>query len=70
MGNYHKKRKILCWGSRIFTAGMDDDNLHLTTTFIYTGCYHLIREWLIRDIQKTPKEISDLLLRIVSKELL
>lgn len=52
-----------------FTANMDDDTLHLTTTFIYTGCYHLIREWLIKDIQKTPREIAQLLLNIVNKEL-
>ena len=51
------------------TANMDDDNLHLTTTFIQTGCYHLIREWLIRDIQKTPREIALLLLSIINKEI-
>lgn len=52
-----------------FTQNMDEDTLHLTTTFMYTGCYHLIREWLIKDIQKTPREIAELLLSIVNKEL-
>jgi AcrR family transcriptional regulator len=51
------------------TSNMDDDCLHLTTTFIYTGCYHLIREWLAKDIQKTPREIAELLLTIISKEI-
>lgn len=51
-----------------YTANMDDDSVYLTTTFIYTGCYHLIREWLVKDIQKTPKEIADLLLGIINKE--
>lgn len=51
------------------TSNMDDDTLHLTTTFIYTGCYHLIREWLVKDIQKTPREIAELLLIIVNKEI-
>ena len=51
-------------------TSMDADSIHLVSTFLCTGCYHLIREWLIKDIQKTPKEISDLLLRIVSQDLL
>jgi len=51
------------------TTNMDEDNLHLTTTFIYTGCYHLIREWLVKDIQKTPREIAELLLTIINKEI-
>lgn len=49
-------------------TSLDDDSYHLVSTFLYTGCYHLIREWLVKDIQKTPKEIADLLLSIVSKE--
>lgn len=52
-----------------FTANMDDDSVQLTNTFVYTGCYHLIREWLAKDIQKTPREIAELLLNIVNKEL-
>ena len=51
------------------TANMDADELHLTSTFVYSGCYLLIREWLVRDIDKTPHEIAELLLRILSKEL-
>ena len=50
------------------TSSMNEETLHLTNTFIYTGCYHLIREWLIRDIQKTPREIAQLLLNIISKD--
>lgn len=47
---------------------MDADSYHLACTYMYTGAYHLIREWLIKDIQKTPKEIADLLIRIISNE--
>lgn len=50
------------------TQNMDSDSLHLTTTFIDTGCYHLIREWLIKGIQKTPREVAALLLNIVNKD--
>ena len=52
------------------TASLDNDSFHLVSTFLYTGCYHLIREWLIKDIQKTPREIAELLLSIVSKDYL
>ncbi len=49
-------------------SSLDSDSQHLVATFLYTGCYHVIREWLIKDIQKSPREIADLLLSIVSKE--
>lgn len=49
---------------------LDPDTTHLVSTFLYSGCYTLIREWLVRDIDKTPKEIADLLLSIISKEYL
>lgn len=50
------------------TASMDEDSLHLTNTLIYTGCYLAIREWLVRDIQKTPREVAELLLNIINKD--
>lgn len=53
---------------RLKQAQPDPDTFHLVSTFLHTGCYHLIREWLVRDIQKTPKEISELILSIISKE--
>ena len=51
-------------------ANLDDDSFHLVSTFLYTGCYHLIREWLVKDIQKTPREIAELVLSLVSKDFL
>lgn len=52
----------------IRTNSADEDSAHLISTFLYTGTYHMIREWLVKDIQKTPREITDLILTIVSKE--
>lgn len=52
----------------IRTNTTDDDSAHLISTFLYTGTYHMIREWLVKDIQKSPREIADLVLTIVSKE--
>ena len=49
---------------------MDADSLHLVSTFVYSGCYTMIQEWLVRDIQKTPREIAELALSIINKEYL
>lgn len=38
----------------------DPDKLHLTSAFFCTGCYYMIREWLIRNIPKTPREVAEL----------
>ena len=51
-------------------SSLDPESKHLISTFLYTGCYHLIREWLIKDIQKTPREIAELLVNMVNKDLL
>ena len=65
--NQHFRRQQL---SSHRAASLDDDSFHLVSTFLYTGCYHLIREWLVKDIQKTPREIAELLLSIVSRDFL
>ncbi|MBR4290993.1 MAG: TetR/AcrR family transcriptional regulator C-terminal domain-containing protein [Oscillospiraceae bacterium] len=49
---------------------LDSDSLRLVSSFLYTGCYALIREWLVHDIEKTPHEIAQLLISIVNKEYL
>lgn len=49
---------------------MDADTLHLVSSYLYSGCYALIREWLLHDIDKTPREIAELLVNIVSKDYL
>ena len=49
---------------------LDEDTIHLVSTFLYSGCYTLVREWLLRDIQKTPKEIATLILSMISKDYL
>ena len=44
----------------------DPDKVHLISTFFCTGCYYMIREWLIRDLKKTPREIAELAYAFVS----
>ena len=40
---------------------LDLDNTLLISTFFISGAYHMIRRWLVEDIQKTPKEIASLI---------
>lgn len=49
---------------------LDSDTVHLVSSYLYSGCYNLIREWLMRDINKTPREIAELLVNLISKEYL
>ena len=48
----------------------DDNTLRLISSFLYSGCYALIREWLLHSIDKSPREIAQLLVSIVSKDYL
>ena len=54
----------------ISKTNMDHDTKLLVTSYLYAGCYALIREWLILGIDKSPREIAQLLVSIVSKDYL
>lgn len=45
---------------------VEDENLKLIATYIVGGGYFMLRRWLMEDIQKTPKEISDLILAFMN----
>ena len=49
---------------------MDSSTAYLVSTFLYSGAYSLIQEWLVRKIDKTPREIAELILSIIHKEYL
>lgn len=49
---------------------MDNDTAHLVSSYLYGGCYSMIIEWLVRGIDKTPREVADLMLSIISKDYL
>lgn len=53
-----------------YTRTLNQDGLHLVTVFFYTGCYNVLLEWLQGDIQKTPKEIAELMVRLASENFL
>lgn len=43
------------------TLPMDDDAQQLVSTYFGYGTYHLLRQWIMEDIQKTPQEIAELI---------
>lgn len=45
---------------RFFGCAADEDSRRLMTTFLSNGTYHLVRQWLLEDIPKTPKEMGEL----------
>lgn len=47
-------------------SGADDDNIKLISTYIAGGGYFMLRRWLLEDIRKTPKELSDLILKYMN----
>lgn len=42
-------------------ADDDEDILKMRITFFNNGIYHVIRQWILEDIPKTPKEMADLI---------
>ena len=47
-----------------YAPGAKEEGLHLISTFFYTGCYHMLLEWLRNGIQATPKEIAKLMITL------
>ncbi len=45
----------------------DDDTLQLAATFLGSGGYYLIRQWLLEEIDKTPEEVASLVFGLISK---
>lgn len=52
------------------TQDLDADSLHLISTYMFTGCYFLVREWLMNDMDKTPQEVAELAASIINKDYL
>ena len=49
---------------------LDDDSVRLVSAYLYAGCYALLQEWLLNDVNKTPREIAELLVDIINKNYL
>ena len=59
------------WGYRDRIRGMDsldEDSVRLIATYIVSGACVLLRQWIVEDIPKSPEEITELIMSIISKE--
>lgn len=54
----------------VHAQDLDPASIHLISTYLFTGCYFLVREWLMNDIDKTPREIAELAVNIINKDYL
>lgn len=46
---------------------LDADSIRLISAFLGSGCYHLLRQWLIEDVSKSPEEVAALIFLLISK---
>lgn len=46
----------------------DAEDSQLLYAFLVGGGYFLLYQWLMKDIQKTPKEITEITFSIINKE--
>lgn len=46
--------------------GLDEDGAKLMVTFFSAGTYYMIRRWLLDGVEKTPREVADMVFRFVA----
>ena len=49
-----------------YIRGLDRDSDILARSFYYYGFFRVLREWITRDIQKTPEEVAGILYSILT----
>lgn len=47
---------------------LDSESEELFYTFLAGGTYFLLRQWLIAGMDQSPKEVADIMLRIINKK--
>ena len=58
------------WNLRHSISAMKDidaESLRLASSFIASGMYCLLRQWIIEEIDKTPKEVAALIFGLINK---
>lgn len=58
---------VLATYDQVFSYVKDPDSKRLMFTFLTNGAYHVIRQWLLEDIPKTPKEMGDLVYLVATQ---
>jgi AcrR family transcriptional regulator len=47
---------------------LDEDSSRLLFSYIAGGTYFIVYQWIIEDIPKSPKEMTDIILNVMNKE--
>ena len=50
-----------------FAYAKSEDSKRLMITFLTNGTYHMVRQWILEDIPKTPKEMGDLVYLVATQ---
>lgn len=59
------------WDLRHSISAMKDidaDSVRLASSFIASGMYCLLRQWILEEINKTPKEVASLIFGLINKQ--
>lgn len=48
-------------------ADMDEHTARSVACFLFNGCYYMLRQWILEDIPKTPREIAAILSELIRK---
>ncbi|MGN1160015.1 MAG: TetR/AcrR family transcriptional regulator [Lachnospiraceae bacterium] len=51
---------------QVFSDIKDSDSKELMITFLTSGAYYMVRQWLLEDIPKTPKEMGELVFQLAT----
>lgn len=65
--NYFYQRFAIKKSLKAF-QGLDEDSSRLLFSYIAGGTYFIIRQWIMEDIPKSPKDVTDIILDILDKE--
>lgn len=52
---------------KYFSDDYDQTSQFLITSFLKSGIYNLVQSWLLNDVDKTPKEMGELIYALASK---
>ena len=52
---------------QVFSYIKSQDSKRLMITFLTNGTYHMIRQWLLEDISKTPAEIGEMVYLVATQ---
>lgn len=51
-----------------FDRTQDEESQQLVLTFLIAGAYYMLRRWILEDMQKTPREMGDMVMNLASRE--